>query len=197
MFRDFRKRRPGPQIGILDPFAHVSTLRTGFFIPDINVKSVGYVNIFRTDKGQVVRKRVWAGSLPGPTDYSGSYRSRVLFALTPIRSDSETPSRSLSQLDWDMISIQPLGEYNQIYSIDLNDIPVVELPIEEWTEIELKMNSLKSTPRFAYYTVPDSDIVIRQELGYGSDSTNLGVLMQGVGITVQKLDMLTNSSGSL
>lgn len=141
---------------------------------DVIVKPVGVVNIFFTKLGRSQRKQVWAAELI--TQYNGLRRG--IFVISSTIETTDNP-RSVNTIPWESISIQPMEGWNKVYQLDLNDLPSVDINVND---IDLKMVGVDGS--YAKYT--NDQLTITQEIGYGTDSTNLRTIMSGIGVTIQK-----------
>lgn len=148
-----------------------------FSPPNITVKAVGLVYVLRIGDSQLRRKQVWS-SLISP--------DRILFTLTPEeteRSERTAVSSKLQTLPWEMITLQPSLQYDELYTLDLSDLPSADLSPEMWGLPEI--SSPVGKGKYFCYNI-SKDITLRQEKDQNPSPASFDELVQGVGITFER-----------
>jgi hypothetical protein len=164
MFANTKTRRPGPQLSLGDPFGSVGVSTT-----DSNLSQIGIVSV--AFKGRLSSKSLWATGIPG---------DRILFVLTA--QDTDRMEAPFSSLDWEMLTIQPRLNYDQLYSIDLSNLPTQSLPAISTGPVTF--DPIKSTAQFACFS--GIGVTVYQELLPGT-SPSEDLDWSGTGLTVERL----------
>jgi len=150
---------------------YCSIPQTGLVIPSIPVYPIGRIKVYRPDQGILVQKRVWATRIP----------NRLIIALT---SDNNLPSQPLNSLQWEMITIQPEVDYQNIYDLNFGSLPTSEVENLNWGQSVI--TRLNEVENYISYQVDNSNIRLWREKEYSENSDNYLNLVQGVGITFQR-----------